>query len=487
MPLSAQQTSLPLFQEDPEILFRKGLEASRRNDKAVALSFLEKAAERAPQRADIAYNHGVLLQQLGFLNEAAKSWERAARLAPEHEPVWVNLALAQGLSCHPEQAFETYEKALRFHPQSRELLYNKANLHLKLGQAEESLALYRRLLAETPSDFRCLINAGRAFRALFLWEDADLFYQKALALAPKAFHPVIHFNRANLLLLQEKWEEGFAAYEWRLKAPGALPPPWSLPPLTRIAPAGTRILLWSDQGLGDALMFLRFAPLLAEKGVDLFLFAQTPLVPLLRGMPWVKGVFSPFDKPEPMDACLALGSLPFFLKVPPFAPPPAFLGFPVPTHKPTGKPRRIGLVWAGNPAHENDRHRSLTLNALAPLFERTDIEWVSLQIGAPAQERAHSPFGNRVLDKGSDLQNFAQTAKELARLDLLITVDTAAAHLAGSMGLPVWTLLPAFNGDWRWGVSGATSVWYPSMRLFRQREKGDWASVIQDVTLALNR
>ncbi len=476
---------LAISREEASQLLARGVAAARLGEQAEALALLEKAAVALPDDADAAYNYGVALQQSGFLSEAAEEWERAASLAPQHEIIWVNLALALGLTKQTEKAHQIYAEALARHPTSRDLLYNCANLFFKTGQPRESLQTYRALLSLYPNDAEALINAGKTAKTLNLLPEAETFYQKALTVAPSDLVPLTHFNRATLLLLQGKWREGFESYEWRLKTPEALPAPWGLSPFTPDLPQGSRLLLWSDQGLGDAIMFLRFAPLLTEKGYDLFLFAQTPLVPLLKKLPYVKGVFSPHDKPVRMDACLALGSLPHVLKIDPslFQNTPYL---PSPQRGPKTKTKRVGLVWAGNPKHDNDAHRSLSLRELAPLFAAPNIEWISLQLGEKARELAAAPFKNKVRDAAPELTDLARTVEIMSSLDLLISVDTAPAHLAGAIGLPVWTLLPAFNSDWRWGQKGTESFWYPSMRLFRQKRIGAWDETIEELCASLS-
>lgn len=481
MPPSSSPTPLRLEARDA---LARGMEAARRGDQADALALLGEAAAAMPDDADAAYNYGVALQQAGLIGEAAEEWTRASKLAPQHEIIWVNLALALGLAGRTEEAHCAYAEALARHPASRNLLYNCANLFFKTGQPRESLQTYRALLKLYPNDAEGLINAGKTAKALGLFPEAEAFYQKAAALAPPRLAPLAHFNRANLLLLQGKWREGFDAYEWRLKTPEALPAPWGLPPFTPDLPQGSRLLLWSDQGLGDAIMFLRFAPLLAEKGYDLFLFAQMPLVPLFKKLPYIKGVFSPHDKPARMDACLALGSLPHIFKIDPTLFPNAPY-LPAPPRQQKTRRKRIGLVWAGNPRHDNDAHRSLSLREIAPLLAAPNVEWISLQLGEKAKELSADPFKNQMRDAAPELTDFARTVEIMAELDLLISVDTAPAHLAGAIGLPVWTLLPAFNSDWRWGQKGTESFWYPSMRLFRQKQAGDWKSVIENARNAL--
>lgn len=451
-------------------LYKQGLQAAKQGDMAGALSLLEQATLILPARGDIAYNYGVILQQTGKLDRAITAWKSAVATSPEHAVIWGNLALGLMRRGLLDEAQTTYEQALTLHSESRDLLYPYALLLNKRGAYAQSLAVFDALLTRHPHDQATLINAGKTAKALGLFDRAEALYQQALD-ANGPHTPLAHFNRANLLLLQGKWHEGFDAYEWRLKLPDMPPAPWGLPAFHNDMPKGSRILVWSDQGLGDALMFFRFLPALAAQGYELYLFAQTPLKPLFKGHPFINDVFDPHDAPAPMDAALPIGSLPKILG----AQPESSWAAPYMTAPPlsilpprTDSNRRIGLVWAGNPKHENDAARSLPLRAFAPLLDTPGTSWYSLQLGATPQDIEAAGLSDKLCNLAPQITDFAASAAILRELDLLISVDTAAAHLAGAMGKPVWTLLPAQNGDWRWGTSGATSFWYPSMRLYRQ-------------------
>ncbi|MBV9556489.1 MAG: hypothetical protein JO254_05380, partial [Pseudolabrys sp.] len=307
---------------------------------------------------------------------------------------------------------------------------------------------------------------------------AESSYRHAIALDRADSKPRASYNLANLLLQNGRWREGFAAYEWRLKLPGAPAAPWSLPDWNPALPKGSRVLLWNDQGLGDGIMYLRFARLLAERGYKPFVFAQAALKPLAATVAGVESVFDPNDAPAPMDAALPLCSLPHALGLEavdvwtgPYVRAP--VQGPV---KLEGRSKRAGLVWAGNAAHDNDANRSMPLDALATLFAVPGFDWFSLQLGPRASELQSSPFNVR--DLSVHLSDLSASAAILSQLDVLVTVDTAPAHLAGALGRRVCTLLPAIGTDWRWGREGPATFWYPSMRLYRQDRAGDWSGPV---------
>jgi hypothetical protein len=251
------------------------------------------------------------------------------------------------------------------------------------------------------------------------------------------------------------------------------------------------LLLTPEQGLGDALQFARFVAPLARRGVRAVVRAPAPLVELMRTVPGVAAVIGPDDAAPAHDATLPLLSLPRVLGV-----GAADLPGPVPylTADPARRAlarhalartpgRRIGLAWAGNPEHRNDRRRSLPLAALAPLFALPDTAWYSLQKGAAARAVESVPAARALIPLAPD-NTFDDTAALVAELDLVVSVDTSIVHLAGALGRRTFVLLP-FAPDWRWSLDAADSAWYPTARLVRQPRAGDWDAVVRAVVAAL--
>jgi len=339
------------------------------------------------------------------------------------------------------------------------------------GDIDAACALCDRLLAAFPPDAALFINAGKIYKDAGFYAKAEDCYRHALALPDTGKLALAAFNYAHLLLAQQRWRAGFTAYEARLNLPDAMPVPFGLPSFRADQPQGSHILLWSDQGLGDAIMFARFIPALKTRGYKISLLLQEPLVLLFRKFPDTNRVYGPLEIPENCDAALALGSLPFALAADPFWRAPYLQAVAEPPLPPTQKKYRVGLVWSGNKAHKNNANRSLPVKALAPLLAMPDIDYFSLQ-----KETPQIPPGVR--DLSPRLTDLAATAALIAQLDLVIAVDTSVAHLAGTLGKPVWVFLPRRDGDWRWGLSGDSSIWYPSMTLFRQHQAGDWSGPV---------
>jgi Tfp pilus assembly protein PilF len=469
-----------------ELLLVRGALYSAQGRLADAVSMLRQAHEAQPQRGDIAYNYGVVLQQSGDMASAVRAWECAVSAQPQNAAAWINLVLGTIKLGDEHAASEISQRALRHHPANRDLLYNHANVLYRLGELTQSEAQFNALLAAHANDALGWTNLGMVQKALGRFAEAEASIRRALALSNPASAPRAHYNLANLLLLQARWREGFAEYEWRLKLPGSIDCPWPLPRWTPGLPKGSRVLLWNDQGQGDAMMYLRYAPLLAKRGYEVFAFVQDSVKALAATSPSIRAAYSPADERQPMDAQLPLCSLPHALDLdsPDIWPGPYLHAPPdsaTDLSHPSAKRLRVGLVWAGNRNHDNDANRSMRLGDLNPLLDVPDVEWFSLQVGGQGAELNASPHRERVLDLSPQLVNFSATAAALTKLDLLISVDTSPAHLAGALGRPVWTLLPATGSDWRWGTEGGTTFWYPSMRLFRQTQAGDWKTVVAKV------
>jgi hypothetical protein len=418
------------------------------------------------------------------LQKALPQWASLVADNPTRVDVWANLVLGHAVLNEPRRALAICREALFHHPTSVDLLRHEANLCHRLHDWAASAAAFHKILVLVPNDAKAWVNLGLTQKKAGNFDEAEGCYRRASLLGDAALAAQAQFNLANLLLAQKKWRDGFAAYEGRLRKPGAPVCPWVLPPWHEGLPSGSRILLWNDQGLGDAIMFMRFAQTLAARQHRIFLFGQKTLKAFAHLAPFIEDSFDPLDDPQEMDACLPLCSLPHALDVTslsewsaPYLHPQKTSIFAFPERTPRS-PLRVGLVWGGNRAHVNDASRSMPLEQLTPLFDLPGISWYSLQLGR-GEERL--PFAARLHDLSPFLIDFSATASLLPHLDLLISVDTAPAHLAGAAGMPVWILLAKNNGDWRWPAHSEHSAWYPSARLYRQTTEGDWTAVIQGV------
>ncbi|MDR3517693.1 MAG: tetratricopeptide repeat protein [Azospirillaceae bacterium] len=385
-------------------------------------------------------------------------------------------------------------------PGSAEGHFNLGNALSELRQDEAAIALFRQALALNPADERAHNNLGHACTIRNQTDDALTAFSRAIRIVPG--DPGFHVNRAMILLQRGAFREGWAEYEWRWKfrhfsreIAQFKQPIWRGEPLV-----GRSILLIGEQGFGDIIQFARYAPLLAAQGAQVMISAFRPLARLLRSVAGVAAV-APFGTASLVcDFQLPMLSAPHALgtdldtipaTVPYVKADPTFVGF---WQRRLAKlpGLKVGLVWAGDShaAHRRafltDRRRSLRLEQFDALSRIPGVTLVSLQKGNPALQRRTAALGGEIIDWMDEVMDFADTAALIEALDLVIAVDTAVAHLAGALGKPVW-ILSRFDACWRWLLDREDTPWYPTARLFRQRQPGDWDEVLARVTAALEQ
>jgi ADP-heptose:LPS heptosyltransferase len=386
-----------------------------------------------------------------------------------------------------EEAIRQLRKAIAHQPRFPEALNNLAVLLRNAGQTQEAEVLFRKALSIRPEYAAAWNNLANLCVELSRIEEAARCYTKAVAIDPN--YAEAHTNRALLSLLQGSFEEGWQEYEWRWKQPGAGARTRIRPEWDGSAIAGKTILLHAEQGAGDTIQFIRYARLLHRQGANILLHCQESLKSLLEGMPELTRVFSgPTAAPE-FDVHAPLMSLPRLFgttlesipaETPYLRPLPGSI---IPEALASATGFRVGLVWSGNPNHRNDRNRSVGLRWFSELSGVEGAQFFSLQVGrTPAEADCLRARG--IIDLAPHLSDYAATAACLEQLDLLITVDTSVAHLAGALGRPVWMLLPACN-DWRWLEQREDTPWYPSMRLFRQEQLRNWRPSIRRIAADL--
>lgn len=443
-----------------------------------------------PQLAEVHYNLGVTRMWQGRFQEAGVCFERTLSLAPGHAEASNNLGSVRHSLSGAEAAIPLYRRALAAKPDLREALSNLAVGLREQGHPEEALEYCRQLMRLQPDSVDARLTAGQALLNLGQPEEAVALLREALQYSPQ--HSQARWNLAICQLLLGDYRNGFAGFELRFEQHGAVRRPFRAPLWDGSPLNGRSILLYAEQGFGDTLQFVRFAAEAGRRGGNATLECQPELAVLLGTAPGVGPVSRPGSSPASFDCQAPLMSLPYILRVTLETLPGAVpYVHAAPELVESWRERlapwtglRAGLVWAGNPLHRNDRNRSLHLDDLAALAGLPEWAFFSLQKGPLAKEAACPPHGLVLVDLGPELPDFAHTAAVMMNLDLVITVDTAAAHLAGALGRPVWTLLP-FAPDWRWLCERIDSPWYPSMRLFRQPVRGAWGPVAEAVRNAL--
>jgi len=466
------------------------LSALKRHDEA--LKALDKALAAAPAHIDALNNRGNVLLELKRPAEAIAAFDAVLAKAPQHLQARINRGNALTELSRAAEALADYDMALSLAPGHPLALYNRGNALRLLDRTPEAVACYDQALAAMPQHLNAWLNRGQALAALNRHQDALASYGRALTLQPDFADA--HFNAAMSFLTLGDYARGFAEYEWRWKRTGmSVPKVFRRPPWLGETPlAGKTILIHAEQGLGDTVQFVRYLPRLARMGARVVLEVQPALKDLLTGLDGVASVIGRGEPLPPYDLHCPLGSLPLALKtdasnipadIPYLRAGDAALAKWRPRLEALPSPR-IALSWSGNLSHPNDRNRSLSLAQLEPLLSTPGTSFISVQRelrDSDAQALRRHP---RILDLGPGLNDFSDTAAVLTLADLVISVDTSVAHVAGALGRPTFVLLP-FQPDWRWTLDRDASPWYPALQLFRQTTIGDWPSVIARVRLAL--
>ena len=378
-------------------------------------------------------------------------------------------------------------------PEQVELLYNRGKVLHGLGRHEEAIESYQAALALKPDHGQAWTNLGLVQQELRRHDEALKSYDTAISLLEDNTKP--NWNRAQVLLVLGEYEEGWRAFEWRKRLPDTITArPYEQPEwLGREDVAGKTVFLYWEQGFGDTIQFCRYALLVQAMGARVVLSVNQPLQRLIQTMDPRVEVIDEDSEPEDFDFHGSIMSLPYALGTTLDTIPRATRYLHA---DPEDQARwreqvadlpglKVGLVWSGAARTEPrlasiDERRSMPLSTMAPLTGVAGVSFVSLQKG-PAADMALTPPDGMVLHDWTDeLYDFADTAALIEELDLVITVDTAVAHLAGALGKPVW-VLNRFDNCWRWLLDRADSPWYPSARMFRQAERGNWGPVLEEV------
>jgi tetratricopeptide (TPR) repeat protein len=447
-----------------------------------------RAALTRQDTAQAQANLANAMHRAGALQPALAGAELALDRAPDLLEARLVQTRALRDMGHPAEARSSAEKAVAIAPDSAAAVLALGNALFDLDRLDEAASAYHRALELDPGLAEAHANLGFLHTAQGRYQDAIAACERAVALRPDFAEA--HWNQGFAHLLAGDYPPGWAKYEWRKRHPRFAAafarlagPEWSGEPL-----AGKRLLVHAEQGLGDCIHFVRFAPALAASGAAVVMACARPLVSLIARAP---GVAEAVDRDLPLpdyDLWVDQMSLPHLLQVTPDSTPaPDRYLAADPAHVVSWRQKRpeglvAGLVWSGNPFHSNDHRRSMPSTALAPLLDVPGWRFASLQVGPRAAEVTGLPG---VVDYSEALVDFEATAALIETLDVVIAVDTAVAHLAGAMGRSTFLLLP-FAPDWRWPPSRPDdTAWYPSMRLFRQTQPGDWGAVVARVAAAL--
>lgn len=440
-------------------------------------------------------NLGCALKAQQQLPQAVASLRRAVELEPDYAEAYYNLGNAYVALGEFEAALTAYHAGLARRPDDAEMLLALGKCYERQGRAEQGLAVVEQVLALAPLCADAYNTLGALREQLGEIGAARDAYQQAVNLAPNQADAQLNLGMTELRL--GSFSPGWRGYAYRPQESG-MPNPLTFAARAVVPDelAGKFVLLHAEQGLGDTLQFARYALLLVDAGVTVGLVVPSPLKSLLAVSLPAVSVFSKGELLPAADEHCPLLSLPlvFGTKLETIPTPPPYVHAPQTAMSrwanrlplASAVSQRVGVAWSGNPKHENDPNRSIPLVLFSTLMAGFDGQFFGLQTEIRASDRAIIPTLSNLLDLSGEIEDCADTASIMANLDLIITVDTSIAHLAGAMGKPVWVLVP-FVPDWRWLLDREDSPWYPTMRLFRQSTQGEWLEVLRRVNEALLR
>jgi tetratricopeptide (TPR) repeat protein len=456
-----------------------------------------RLATLQPDRAAIWLDLGNACAAAGELVDAIDCYRAALRLDPHFAPAWHDLGNFLFRLHDLGSAIVCYRNAVQHLPSDPLCAYSLGRALNLVGSHREALVHLARSCESDPSRADAWINLGNAHQHLGHSAEALRCFDLAVPLSDQPAQA--QMNRAVVLLDEERFSEGWLAYEDRWKLPSfasartrfSSRPQWRGESLQ-----GKRIILYGEQGYGDMIQFVRFAGQIVDRGADVFLEVPDRLRELFAGLLTPGHVLARGEALPPFDLHCPLMSLPLALGLEPDAiPNQPYLRVPAEQSQrarralaaaagATGSRLRVGFSWRGNPAHPWDRIRSLAPAQFAPLAGLPGVQWVLLQQDARPEELAALSPGFAPVLLPQQLDGFLATAALIQELDLVISVDTVTGHLTGALGRPLWLILPAFY-DWRWPSGRQDSPWYPSARLFRQSEPGDWTGVVERIAVQL--
>ncbi|MDA1090371.1 MAG: tetratricopeptide repeat-containing glycosyltransferase family protein [Proteobacteria bacterium] len=434
------------------------------------------------------FGQGLEHHQKGEIEEAARIYSQALILNPNFPDIYNNLGVALRALGKLEASAACYQRSLALNPNNGGSYTNLGNVLRALGRLDIAAASHRRAIELTPETADAHYNLGLALRDLGHPDEALQCFAKTLELSPN--HPDCHWDRSLALLQKGALKDGFAEYEWRWKQASNPPRGFEQPEWDGAELGGKTILLHQEQGFGDMIQFARYIPMVKERGATIIVEAQPQLSRLFSTIDGVGQVINrgsdlpKFDVYAPiMSLARIFGTTLDTVPAPvPYLKAPDAHAQQLPAS--LSKKLKVGIAWAGRPTHKNDANRSCSFSHFTELMGLADVSFYSLQIGPSVGDIAAHGCEAFVTELGSKMNDFADTAAVVQQLDLVISVDTAVAHLAGALGKPVWVAAP-YPGDWRWMLEREDSPWYPTLRLFRQPGPGDWTTVFETLRRAL--
>tara|TARA_B100000809_G_scaffold263615_1_gene317282 strand:- start:563 stop:2491 length:1929 start_codon:yes stop_codon:yes gene_type:complete len=495
-------------------------EAEERYKEAIEVYY--QALDMQPDSVEIHNNLGVTLYKQGKCDKAIETYQRVIQIQPDFAEAYNNLGMALKKKGELDAAVQVHHQALRIQPDFAEAHRNLGDILQKQGKYDKAVEAYQRAIQIQPNYAAAYNNLGIAWQKQGKLEQAIQIYHKTLVIRPnypqaynnlantlkeqgklqgavQAYHKAIeinpsyidaHKNLGIVLLLQGDFQRGWQEYEWRLKSDDLCIANRAQTRWDGSSLSGKTILLYAEQGFGDTIQFIRYVHLLVEYDTEIIVECQPELLQLFKNIGAIKKTIVMGESAPKFDVNASLLSLPRILGTDlnsiPVKSPYLYTKSGSHTDLEMCSEYKVGIVWAGNLKHPNDNNRSVELQQFSVLFDVEACQFFSLQVGKRRNDIIRYHYSNTIIDLGGDFSNFSDTAAAILELDLVISVDTAVAHLTGALGKPIWVLLP-FMPDWRWLLEREDTPWYPTMRLFRQTDTRDWAGVLQKVRFALEK
>ena len=462
-----------------------------------AVSLIKNAISISPEIAVYHYDLGLVLEAQGKPEMAETALKKSILLNPNQANAYNVLGNILGSLGRDQEAIENYEHSLFLEPDSATVWFRLGNAFKKQGLFPKAIESYRHAVKHNKNYFQAYNNLGNTLRELGKYNEAVENFDKTLKLNPG--YAEAHFNRSLIILAKGDFLLGWKGYEQRLNVPeyrSCFPNVEGIPCWDGSPFVGKKLFVWDEQGFGDTLQFIRYLPATKARGGEVIFGVDKALMELLRHSPGIdRLVERPANEPGEIEGDLhvPLLSLPEIfgtsLDSIPGKIPYLFASTSKSCYWRTrirGDCLQIGLVWSGNPMHPNDRNRSCQLVKFVPLAHLSHVRLFGLQKGEASKQVNNLPTDIKVINLDEEIHDFSDTAAIINNLDLIISVDTSVAHLAGAMGKPVWVLVPKRLPDWRWLMEREDSPWYPTMVLFRQSRSGDWDSVIMRMVKELS-
>lgn len=472
-------------------LMRRAMVCHQEGKLEEAESFYEEVIRIDPDHADALHLLGAVSYQMKKYKMAIAYTEKALHLKPENTELYTNLGNACLGNGETEAAIIHYRRAIELNKGDAISYYNLGNAYKEQGAFDDALKCYERAFQINPEMAEAYYNYGNALQDKHHIDSLAIpYYRKTIFLKPEFAEA--HWNLSLALLITGKFEEGWKEYEWRWRMKDGFPNRFSDCPLWDGSQdiSGKTLLVYAEQGFGDVIQFIRYIPLISRLGANVIVECQKELVSLLSGVEGVSKVHGSGEPLTDFDLQSPILSLPYLLgtdiatipgSIPYIRPEKSLVDkWRASMSRYEGADMKVGLAWAGKPSHKRDLHRSFPLSVYEPLAGFKNITFISLQKGDAAVDARYQPEGMNLVEPMGEVTDFSDTAALIENLDLVISADTAVAHLAGAMGKPVWTLLP-YAPDWRWLLDRSDSPWYPTMKLFRQSKPMDWADVIRRI------